>query len=87
MIGNCDACDRQNVPVSNGHSSSGETTQCFICQGDKNPDPYGEMPEMKEGGQCPYCGGPTVNVAFEYITCGAAWNRDCPGHMVRRTLA
>lgn len=43
MIGNCDACDRQNVPVSNGRSSSGETTQCYLCQGDSSPDPYGEL--------------------------------------------
>lgn len=83
MIGNCEACDRQNVPVSNCRSSSGETTQCFICQGEDFPDPYGEMPEMKEGGQCPYCGGPTVNVGFEFITCGAGWNDDCFGHLVR----
>lgn len=41
------------------------------------------VPDMKEGGGCPYCGGPTVNVAFEFITCGAAWNRDCFGHQVR----
>jgi hypothetical protein len=44
MIGNCDACDRQNVPVSNCRSSSGESVQCFLCQGDSNPDPYGELP-------------------------------------------
>jgi hypothetical protein len=41
------------------------------------------VPAMKDGGQCPYCNGPTVNVGFEYITCGAAWNRDCFGHQVR----
>lgn len=32
---------------------------------------------------CPFCGGPAVNVAGEYITCGAAWNPDCEGHQVR----
>jgi hypothetical protein len=41
------------------------------------------VPEMKEDGECPYCGGPTVNVAFEFITCGASWNKDCFGHQVR----
>ena len=41
------------------------------------------VPAMEENGTCPYCGGPTVNVAFEFITCGAAWNKDCFGHQVR----
>lgn len=41
------------------------------------------VPAMKEDDQCPYCGGPTVNVAFEFITCGAAWNSECFGHQVR----
>jgi len=41
------------------------------------------VPAMREDSACPYCGGPTVNVGFEYITCGAAWNRDCFGHHVR----
>ena len=44
------------------------------------------VPAMEEDGDCPYCGGPTVNVAFEYITCGAAWNRDCFGHQVQTPL-
>jgi hypothetical protein len=44
------------------------------------------VPAMEEDGACPYCGGPTVNVGFEYITCGAAWNRDCFGHQVRTTV-
>lgn len=44
------------------------------------------IPEMKEDGDCPYCGGPTVNVAFEFITCGAAWNKDCFGHQVRTPI-
>lgn len=43
MIGNCDACGGQNVPVSNCNSSSGETTQCFLCQGGTDPDPYCEL--------------------------------------------
>lgn len=44
------------------------------------------VPEMKEDRPCPYCGGPTVNVAFEYITCGAGWNRDCFGHQVKTPI-
>lgn len=46
MIGSCDACDRQNVPLSHFHAdetSCGETYQCFICQGEDDPDPYGEL--------------------------------------------
>lgn len=43
MIGSCENCDRQNVPVSHGQISGMETTQCFICQGETDPDPYNEM--------------------------------------------
>jgi hypothetical protein len=32
---------------------------------------------------CPFCGGPPINVAGEYITCGAGWNGQCPGHGVK----
>lgn len=32
---------------------------------------------------CPFCGGPSGNIAAEYVTCGAAWNPDCPGHQVK----
>ncbi len=32
---------------------------------------------------CPFCGGPGGNIAAEYVTCGAAWNPDCPGHQVK----
>lgn len=52
MIGSCDNCDRQNVPVSHGFACGMETTQCYICQGEVDPDPHGEM-EAK--------GGPTEN--------------------------
>lgn len=41
MIGNCDACDRQNVPVAKVNVP-GEPTSCFICQGGTDPDPYCE---------------------------------------------
>jgi hypothetical protein len=46
-------------------------------------DPSNFVPAMEEDGQCLYCGGPTVNVGFDFITCGAAWNHDCFGHQVR----
>jgi hypothetical protein len=46
-IGSCDCCDRQNVPVT-----SGDVTACFICQGEDDPDPYGELEDP-----CEYCNG------------------------------
>lgn len=42
-IGSCDCCDRTNVPISRGEVTGIETYACFICQGDTDPDPYGEM--------------------------------------------
>ena len=40
-IGNCDNCQRENVPVSHFNLSyCGDTTACFLCCGDDNPDPY-----------------------------------------------
>ena len=52
-IGNCDCCDRRNVPVSSGYYDPvGDTTACFICQGETDPDPYGEIVEP-----CDQCGG------------------------------
>lgn len=46
-------------------------------------EPGNFVPAMNEDEDCPYCGGPTVNVGFEFITCGAAWNPSCFGHQVR----
>jgi hypothetical protein len=46
MIGTCDNCDRQNIPVSHLDGTyCGDTTQCFLCQGDSDADPYGEFEE------------------------------------------
>jgi hypothetical protein len=72
MIGNCDACDRQNVPVSNCRSPSGETTQCFLCQGDTNPDPYGEMQMIKQHVEQPEELGPMgiCDCGFAADACG-----------------
>ena len=47
MIGNCDNCDRTNVPVSNGQFCGCDTTQCYVCQGDVL-DPYGELEDLAE---------------------------------------
>jgi hypothetical protein len=45
MIGNCDCCDRMTVPVNHFNATAAypEGVACFICQGDSDPDPYGEM--------------------------------------------
>jgi hypothetical protein len=44
-IGACDICDRQNVPVShfNATAAHPETSACFLCQGEDDTDPYGEL--------------------------------------------
>jgi len=39
--------------------------------------------ELKE---CPFCGGPAVNVAGEYITCGAPFFVSCAGREVRADI-
>ncbi len=47
-IGTCNNCDRHHVPVSHLESTyCGDTTQCFLCQGDGDPDPYCEMEDQK----------------------------------------
>lgn len=42
MIGECETCGRQNVPVAKVNGLACETVACFICQGDI-ADPYGEI--------------------------------------------
>lgn len=42
MIGDCETCGRQNVPVAKVNGFACETVACFICQGDI-ADPYGEI--------------------------------------------
>ena len=55
-IGTCDNCSCENVPVSHLEGTyCGDTTQCFLCQGDNDPDPYGEIEERVE--PCSACGG------------------------------
>lgn len=48
MIGNCDCCDRENVPVAHFSATAAhsEGAACFLCQGDEGPDPYGELEEV-----------------------------------------
>lgn len=45
MIGNCDCCDRENIPVSHFKPTFAypEGVACYLCQGDTDPDPYGEL--------------------------------------------
>lgn len=46
-IGSCDCCERMNVPISriepDRTSAQCETYACFICQGEDDVDPYGEL--------------------------------------------
>lgn len=58
MIGNCDNCDRQSVPVRHLTGTyCGDTTQCYICQGDI-ADPYGELEDAPEVFvECEACDG------------------------------
>jgi hypothetical protein len=45
IIACCDNCGKENVPGSHHEGTYvGDTTQCFICQGDEF-DPYCEMDE------------------------------------------
>ena len=47
-IGTCDNCSRENVPVSHLEGTyCGDTTQCFLCQGENVPDPYGEFEQTE----------------------------------------
>lgn len=46
MIGSCDCCDRQKVPVIHGFVTGIETFQCYLCQGETDPDPHSELEEL-----------------------------------------
>lgn len=60
MIGSCEICDRQNVPVSHYNEcyAHPEVDVCFLCQGQDDPDPHSEMeePAVCDMSQCPQCG-------------------------------
>lgn len=63
-IGNCDCCPRINVPGA-VINCPGEPFACFICQGDTDPDPYGEQEVTCtecDGEGCETCSG-----------CGTVW--------------
>jgi hypothetical protein len=51
--GNCGCCDRRDVPGS-VVNCPGEPFDCFICQGDSYPDPYGETDDRVV--PCEACG-------------------------------
>ncbi len=46
MIGSCDNCGKNDVPVFSGAACGCETTQCYLCNGDV-ADPYGELEEAR----------------------------------------
>lgn len=67
-IGNCDCCDRRDVPGS-VVNVPGEPFACHICQGDFDPDPYGEMERLVP---CGLCGGDGVFDCWShYSKCSA----------------
>jgi len=44
VIGRCDCCERENVPVSHIDATFGiEAFACYLCQCEDDPDPYGEL--------------------------------------------
>lgn len=48
MIGTCECCDRQNVPVSHIDTVFGiEAFACYLCLGETDLDPYGELQEKR----------------------------------------
>lgn len=62
-IGNCDCCDRRDVPGS-VVNVPGEPFACFTCQGDPEPDPYGEIPLLVP---CPLCDGSAVQARAVWV--------------------
>ncbi len=77
MIGACDICDRQNVPVShlNATSAHPETSACFLCQGQTDPDPYCELGHDWHG---KIVGDDETGYSFSCAKCGAALHSDEP---------
>ncbi len=43
MIGNCEACGKEALPVRLWTMNGMESVQCFRCVGDAEVDPYGEL--------------------------------------------
>jgi hypothetical protein len=49
-IGNCDCCNRREVPVDFGCDVHGnDVTACYLCKGETDPDPFGEAETDEEG--------------------------------------
>jgi hypothetical protein len=49
IIGTCECCDRTGVPLSRINQVFGiETFACYVCLGDTDPDPYGELVQAQE---------------------------------------
>ena len=49
IIGTCECCDRTGVPISRINQVFGiETFACYVCLGDTDPDPYGELVQAQE---------------------------------------
>lgn len=59
MIGNCDCCDRKNVPVNfsawDRNNTGIDTTACYLCCGDSEIDPYGELEEAEPTDPYKHC--------------------------------
>lgn len=47
MIGSCEACGKNHLPVRRFEMSGMESVQCFRCVGDAEADPHGEMAECE----------------------------------------
>lgn len=77
MIGSCDCCDRQYVPVSKFSATAAypEGVACFLCQGDDDLDPYGELEDSSSSPTCQKCGEPTKYEMAEVA--GEIWCHPC----------
>ncbi len=48
MTGTCDCCERENVPLGHGYVTGIETYYCYLCAGESDPDPYGELEDVPQ---------------------------------------
>lgn len=39
MIGSCECCERQNVPILSCYNDKTKVFVCFLCQVEYDPDP------------------------------------------------
>jgi hypothetical protein len=82
-IGTCDCCDRSDVPVAHlTDTTGGDVTACFLCQGDTDPDPYGEREDDERVMRCEDCGGDgSFDCWSHHMACPA-----CKGRGVYRVM-